>query len=335
MRPRRLGERRAGCRCCGTTGMARFEDVTVAARAGRADRLAVGRLGRLRQRRLGRPVRLRRVRHVLVRRAVRRRQLADPRRSAQPRPALSQRGDGTFIDVAEKAGVAQRALGQGRGLGRLRQRRPSSTCTSRTSARTSRLYRNNGDGTFTDVARELGVAGPPRGFTCGFWDYDNDGRLDLFVTDYGATLERVAWPDDSACRRRVRRIRRLYHNLGADGLPRREPRPGWTGPCWRWGSNVGDIDNDGFLDIYLGDGPARLLGPDAGPHVQERRRAAVRGHHRLVRGPATSRRGTASRSPTTTATATSTCSSRLGGGDPGDRGLQRSCSRTPATAGTG
>ena len=55
----------------------------------------------------------------------------------------------------------------------------------------ARLYRNDGDGTFADVAPELGVTGPPHGFACWFWDYDNDGRLDLFVTDYSGSLAEV------------------------------------------------------------------------------------------------------------------------------------------------
>ena len=43
-----------------------------------------------------------------------------------------------------------------------------------------------GNGTFQDVAPSLGINGPPHGFTCMFWDYDNDGRLDIFVADYGS-----------------------------------------------------------------------------------------------------------------------------------------------------
>ena len=55
----------------------------------------------------------------------------------------------------------------------------------------ARLYRNHGDGTFVDVAPELGVVGPPHGFTCMFWDYDDDGRLDIFVADYSSNLSEV------------------------------------------------------------------------------------------------------------------------------------------------
>ena len=48
----------------------------------------------------------------------------------------------------------------------------------------NRLYRNNHDGTFTDVAAELGVTEPVHSFPTWFWDYDNDGLLDLYVSSY-------------------------------------------------------------------------------------------------------------------------------------------------------
>src|SRR5262249_4542738 len=51
------------------------------------------------------------------------------------------------------------------------------------------LLRNNGDGTFTDVTRQMGIDGPAKGFSC--WDCDNDGWPDLFATSYGRTLADV------------------------------------------------------------------------------------------------------------------------------------------------
>src|SRR5207302_801263 len=47
---------------------------------------------------------------------------------------------------------------------------------------TARLYRNNRNGTFTDVTRQMGITGPPSGFSCWAFDYDNDGWLDIFAT---------------------------------------------------------------------------------------------------------------------------------------------------------
>ena len=50
-----------------------------------------------------------------------------------------------------------------------------------------RLYHNEGGGKFVDVAPKLGVTGTACSFACWFWDYDNDGHLDLYVNDYRAS----------------------------------------------------------------------------------------------------------------------------------------------------
>src|SRR5207248_510602 len=49
-------------------------------------------------------------------------------------------------------------------------------------AGTARLFRNNRNGTFTDVTKEMGIDGPPSGFSCWACDYDNDGWIDIFAT---------------------------------------------------------------------------------------------------------------------------------------------------------
>jgi hypothetical protein len=56
----------------------------------------------------------------------------------------------------------------------------------------NRLYHNNGDGTFTDVASQLGVTGPQVSFQAWFWDVDNDGNLDLWVSAYASFASHVA-----------------------------------------------------------------------------------------------------------------------------------------------
>ena len=57
------------------------------------------------------------------------------------------------------------------------------------------LYRNNGDGTFTDVTRKAGIAASGFGTSAAFFDYDRDGRLDLFVCQY----VRYSLGDDLQC----------------------------------------------------------------------------------------------------------------------------------------
>ena len=93
------------------------------------------------------------------------------------------------------------------------------------------LYRNNGDGTFTDVAIAAGVADTGYGMGCAVGDYDNDGFPDLYVTNFGANA--------------------LFRNNG-DGTFNNVTTQTGTGDT-RWGTSCAfvDYDNDGFLDLYV------------------------------------------------------------------------------------
>ncbi|MGH9367836.1 MAG: CRTAC1 family protein, partial [Thermoanaerobaculia bacterium] len=85
-----------------------------------------------------------------------------------------------------------------------------------------------------------------------FFDYDNDGRLDLFVADYGAPLEEVVGVFFG--RRVAGGHPRLYRNEGNGRFRDASAEAGLTDPLLPMGSNYGDLDNDGFLDFYLGTG---------------------------------------------------------------------------------
>ena len=159
-------------------------------------------------------------------------------------------GDGTFTDIAESAGVHNDRRGKGVAWGDYDDDGLPDLYISNLG-QGNRLYHNNGDGTFTDVAERLGVAEPHRSFSCWFWDYDNDGRLDIYATGSRATLSEVVL--SQLGRPSGGERPRLYHNEGGRftdvtteaGLDR----------VWLpMGSNFGDIDNDGFLDFYLGTG---------------------------------------------------------------------------------
>ncbi|HEY7183941.1 MAG TPA: VCBS repeat-containing protein, partial [Blastocatellia bacterium] len=94
-------------------------------------------------------------------------------------------GDGTFTDVTDKAGVACGRMGNfGMGAAAADFDGDGWQDLYVTNYGKNALFRNNGDGTFTDVTDKAGV-GAPNWSTCAtFFDYDNDGRLDLWVSSF-------------------------------------------------------------------------------------------------------------------------------------------------------
>jgi len=93
------------------------------------------------------------------------------------------------------------------------------------------LYQNNGDGTFTDVAEKAGVNLKAFGMGAAWGDYDNDGDLDLYVTNYGPNV--------------------LFRNNG-NGTFTDVTAPARVGdPRFSAGATWGDYNNDGYLDLYV------------------------------------------------------------------------------------
>src|SRR5436190_24271622 len=93
-----------------------------------------------------------------------------------------QNPDGTFTDVTEKAGLtgmAQNYYPMGVAVGDYDNDGFEDIYVTGYGGNT--LYHNNGDGTFTDVTKRAGVVGGGWSASAGFFDYDNDGNLDLFV----------------------------------------------------------------------------------------------------------------------------------------------------------
>ncbi len=166
-------------------------------------------------------------------------------------------GHGKFVDVAATAGVADELCSKGSAWGDYDGDGRLDLFVSNING-ACRLYHNEGDGKFRDVARELGVTGPDHGFACWFWDYDNDGQLDLYVNDYSSTLAdfvavSLKVPADHHSSRP-----RLYRNVGAKGFVEVTREVGLDRVLMPMGCNFADIDNDGFLDFYLGTGRMAL-----------------------------------------------------------------------------
>ncbi len=186
---------------------------------------------------------------------------ADPSGGPDARPDPRNRcrlyhnlGQGRFVDVAAEAGVLDESCAKGSAWGDYDGDGRLDLFVSNLDG-PCRLYHNEGDGTFLDVAREMGVAGPRhnQSFSCWFWDYDNDGRLDLFVNDYTAPLASVV-AHYMGLKGENPGHPRLLRNLGAQGFRDVSEEVGLDWPIQAMGANFGDIDNDGYLDAYFGTG---------------------------------------------------------------------------------
>ena len=182
-----------------------------------------------------------------------------------PSQLFHNNGDGTFTDVAARAGVANHGWVKGAAAGDYDNDGDvdlyiSNHCLWNDRYGRNRLMRNNGDGTFTDVASSMGVVQPARSFATWFFDYDNDGWLDLMVCPYGAPDEGDVLQATIRDYRGVKNqpyISRLYHNDHGKRFVDVADQLGLAHPWLAMGASFGDVDNDGFLDIYLGTGEPR------------------------------------------------------------------------------
>jgi len=126
------------------------------------------------------------------------------------------------------------------------------------------LYRNNGDGTFTDIAEEAGVQDVGAGMSVSWLDFDNDGHQDLYVADmWTAAGLRVSMQQEfqknvgEEARRLYRRHamgNSLYRNLGDDKFADVGSSSGTRIGRWSWSSDAWDMDHDGHPELYIANG---------------------------------------------------------------------------------
>jgi hypothetical protein len=155
----------------------------------------------------------------------------------EPNSLYRNNGNGTFANVAVTAGVGDERASTGATWGDydsdgdLDLFVANRFFSTPESLITDRLYRNDGNGRFTDVGEQLGVAVVNRKTFMGAWlDYDRNGTLDLYqAVDFG---------DD-----------RLFSNDGKGGFTDVTARVGISGPAHSMGLAVGDINGDGCFDV--------------------------------------------------------------------------------------
>ena len=149
-------------------------------------------------------------------------------------------GNGTFSEVGADAGVDDSRLSRGIAWGDYNNDGHLDIYVANGFNDENRLYRNNGDGSFTDVASQAGVADGGQGQAAVWEDFDQDGDADLFLTDSDASMK-------------------LYNNNGNGTFTNIASAVGLGGNSMIHGVALGDYDNDQDLDVYLCDmGAGRL-----------------------------------------------------------------------------
>lgn len=165
--------------------------------------------------------------------------------------------NGRFVDVTERAGLKSKGESFCKGATWIDYNGDDYPDLFVNNFRGSgQLFRNERNGTFSDVTFEAGIDGPRGGFSCWAFDYNNDGLEDIFATCYLRTPSKVVLgflgqpnTDEAS---------RLFRNVGGNGFRNVAAEVGLDQPYATMGSNFGDFDNDGFLDLYLGTGEPNL-----------------------------------------------------------------------------
>lgn len=175
---------------------------------------------------------------------------------------LRQKSDGTFEDVTARAGLAGERLEYNFGVAVGDYDNDGNEDLFICSAGRNVLYHNNGDGTFTDVTAASRIGGKPDNtlsVAAAWFDYDNDGLLDLIVSDYTIWTPKLDFrctmdSKDYYCdpRRYPSVPARLYRNLGGGKFADVTEKSGLAAaPGKGMGISIADFNGDGWPDVFI------------------------------------------------------------------------------------
>jgi hypothetical protein len=188
--------------------------------------------------------------------------------NAPPNHLFHNNGDGTFTDVTKSSGAGNTGWGLAVESADLDGDGWPDLYVANDFGNHAYLH-NNGDGTFTNVAKKAGVVDPGFGMGVAIDDYDGDGRLDLYVSNYSFPLSwflkdsRYPMPPfpyslgRPLVWRRLTALSRgssLFRNLGGDAFERTSAEAGVGDTSWSWGCVFVDADLDGRPDIFVVNG---------------------------------------------------------------------------------
>jgi enediyne biosynthesis protein E4 len=175
---------------------------------------------------------------------------------------LRGRGDGRFEDVTERARIAGENLDFSFGVAAGDIDNDGDPDLFIANAGPNALYRNEGDGTFVDITKGSGLDRKPKDLLsvcAAFFDYDNDGRLDLTVSHYTYWSPAI----DRRCPTSFGEIycappiyksvpHSLYHNLGGGRFEDVSQKAGFSGaPGKGMGIAIADFDDNGWMDAFF------------------------------------------------------------------------------------
>jgi hypothetical protein len=206
-------------------------------------------------------------------------------RNGEPNQLYHNNGDGTFTNVTEKSGTGEIGLCLGTVFGDINDDGYPDLYVVNDFGRKT-LYRNNKNGTFTDITVKSGTLAYGAGMDASMADYDNDGKLDIYCTNIRSeeawyaewptvgrymvnTWKQGVWQTDMPLYMQVFQQsgtdfvkvfqdmasgNTLLRNRGDETFEDTTVKANANPPGWFWGATFQDFDNDGWLDVFAANG---------------------------------------------------------------------------------